>query len=255
MTRSNAQMDIGPPIYCSIMPNQEDSLLAEYWKKRWEKNDISWQRHEVHKFLVKYIDKLTDGRAKTRVFVPLCGKSLDMLWLADQGHDVVGVEISLLAIHSFFEENGLTFLKKQVKLAALIDPVDVYECVQKQITIFCCDVFSLSEEDTGGRFDAIWDRASLSAIQPAFGDRGKRYTKKMRSLLADDGNCLLESHFYEVERNNEPPASLSMEFRNQLYEEDFVLKELEVEKSDEDFERKWGYSQELHYHLIKPKAK
>lgn len=141
MTRSNAQMDIGPPIYCSIMPNQEDSLLAEYWKKRWEKNDISWQRHEVHKFIVKYIDKLTDGRAKTRVFVPLCGKSLDMLWLADQGHDVVGVEISLLAIHSFFEENGLTFLKKQVKLAALIDPVDVYECVQKQITIFCCDVF------------------------------------------------------------------------------------------------------------------
>ena len=165
------------------------------------------------------------------------------------------MDLSLLAIHSFFEENGLTFLKEQVKLAAMIDPVDVYKCVEKQITIFCCDLFSLSEEDTGGRFDAIWDRGSLSAILPAFGDRGKRYTKKMRSLLADDGNYLLESHFCEVDRNNEPPASLSMEFRNKLYEQDFVLRELEVEKSEEDFERKWGYSQELHYHLIKPKAK
>ena len=237
------------------MLQEPDTTTAEYWEKRWEEKNTSWHREAVNKKLIKYLHELSGGRSNVRVFVPLCGKSIDMLWLVAQGHEVVGVELSKLAIESFFQENNLEFSVEKVKLAVAVDLVDVYKCVGKKITIFCCDLFVVSKDDFGKRFDAIWDRGSLSAILPAFGDRGKRYTKKMRSLLADDGNYLLESHFYEVDRNNEPPASLSMEFRNKLYEQNFVLRELEVEKSDEDFERKWGYSQELHYHLIKPKAK
>lgn len=236
------------------MLEEPDPTKAEYWKKSWEEGNFNWHQDTVHKMLQKYFDELTAGRSNVRVFVPLCGKSLDMLWLAEQGHSVVGVEVSKLAIESFFEENNLAFSAEQVILTATTDPVDVYKCVGKQITIFCCDLFALSEEDVGKRFDAIWDRGSLSAVQPQFGDRGKRYTKKMRSLLADHGKYLLESHYYELDRQLERPVSLSVEFRNKIFEEDFVLKDLEVEKSGEDFKRKWGYSDERHYHLIQPKV-
>ena len=206
----------------------------------------------MHNFLIKYVHELTGGRSNLRVFVPLCGKSLDMLWLAEQGHNVVGVEVVKQAIESFFEENDLTFSVEKVKLTASVDPVDVYKCVEKKIIIFCCDLFVLSEEDVGGRFDAIWDRGSLSAMQPAVDNRGKRYTKKLHSLLATDGNYLLETYlYYGVDRGKSLPASISDELRNEIYEEDFILKELEVERLRVDQE--WKCLFDLNYHLIKPR--
>ena len=114
------------------------------------------------------------------------------------------------------------------------------------------DLFVLSEEDVGGRFDAIWDRGSSSAMQPAVDNRGKRYTAKIHSLLAADGNCMVESHlYYRVDRGNNTPASISDELRNEIYGENFVLKELEVERLREDEE--WKCLFDLKYHLIKPK--
>ena len=226
----------------------------EYWEKHWTDNKIGWHRDTVNKFLVKYVHELTGGRSNLRVFVPLCGKSIDMLWLAEQGHNVVGVEVVKQAIESFFEENSLSFSVEKVKLAAAVDPVDVYKCVEKKIVIFCCDLFLLSEEDVGGRFDAIWDRGSLSAMQPAVDNRGKIYTKKMHSLLAADGNYMLESHYYEVDRGGRPPASISDELRNEIYGEDFILKELEVEKLGEDPERHLTFAHNYNYHLMTPKG-
>ena len=237
------------------MSEELETTKAEYWQKRWKDNQIGWHRDTVNKFLIKYIDELTGGRSTNlRVFVPLCGKSLDMLWLADQGHNVVGVELAKLAIESLFEENNLTFTLEKVKIASSVDPVDVYKCVEKQITIFCCDLFALKDEDVGGKFDAIWDRGSLSTMQPAVGNQGKRYTKHLRSLLASDGNYMLESHYYEVDRGNRPPASISDELRNEIYGEDFIIRALEVEKFEEDPNNSLSFTLDMHYHLFKPKA-
>ena len=227
-------------------------IMPEYWKKRWMDNNIGWHRDKVHNLLVKYVHELTGGRSDLRVFVPLCGKSRDMLWLAEQDHNVVGVEVAKQPIESFFEENDLTFSVEKVKLAAAVDPVDVYKCVEKKIIIFCCDLFLLSEEDVDGRFDAIWDRGSLSAMQPAVDKRGKRYAKKIHSLLAADGKYMLETHlYYGVDRGKSTPASISDELLNEIYEEDFILKELEVERLRVDQEWKCFY--DLNCHLIKPK--
>ena len=235
------------------MLQEPDTTTAEYWEKRWEEKNTGWHREAVNKKLIKYLHELTGGRSNATVFVPLCGKSIDMLWLAEQGHEVVGVELSKLAIESFFQENNLEFSVEKVKLAVAVDLVDVYKCVGKKITIFCCDLFVVSKEDFGKRFDAIWDRGSLSAMQPAVDERGKRYTKKMRSLLADDGSYLLESHYYEVDRGNKPPASISVGLRNEIYGEDFVLKALEMEKVPKDSQKALSFDLDLHYHLIKPK--
>jgi len=235
------------------MPQELEKTKTEYWQKRWKDNETGWHRDTVNKFLMKYIHELTGGRSNLRVFVPLCGKSIDMLWLADQGHSVIGVEVVKQAIEIFFEENSLTFSVETVKLASAVDPVDVYKCAEKQITIFCCDLFTLTEEDVGGRFDAIWDRGSLTTMQPAVGNQGKRYTKKMRSLLADDGSYMLESHYYEVDRGDRPPACVPDELRNEIYGEDFIIKKLEVEKLGEDPSRSLSFAVDMHYHLFKPK--
>ena len=238
-----------------MMSEEVETTTPEYWLKRWEDNQIGWHKDTVNRFLIKYADELTQGRSSLRVFVPLCGKSLDLLWLADQGHNVVGVELAKQAVEDFFQENKLTFKLEKVKIVAATDPIDVYKCVEKQITIFCCDLFALTVDAVGGEFDAIWDRGSLVVMQPAVGNGGKKYTKHMRSLLAADGRYMLESHHYELDRGNKPPASISEELRKEIYGEDFIMKELEVESFAEDPNRQGlNSAYNMHYHLFTPKA-
>ena len=239
-----------------MMSEEVETTTPEYWLKRWEDNQIGWHKDTVNRFLIKYADELTQGRSSLRVFVPLCGKSLDMLWLADQGHNVVGVELAKQGIEEFFNENKLTFKLEKVKIASatLTDPIDVYKCVERQITIFCCDLFTLTAEDLGGEFDAIWDRGSLSAVQPGVGDRGKRYAKHMRSFLAANGRYMLDSLHYEIDRGNRPPASISKELRNDIYGEDFFIKELKVDSIGNDPNSPAPFTMDNYCHLFKPKA-
>ena len=78
----------------------------EYWENRWITNQTGWHRSVYNDLMVKYWPKLgipTDSK----VLVPLCGKSLDMLWLAEKGHAIVGIEFTRLAVERFFSENNL----------------------------------------------------------------------------------------------------------------------------------------------------
>jgi len=235
------------------MAEEPETTTAEYWTERWKEGKTGWHREEVNEYLIKYVGEFTGGRSNLRVFLPLCGKSVDMLWLADQGHTVVGVEIAKQAIKSFFTENNLTFTLESVKMAASGEPAEVYKCKEKKITIICCDLFTITDEDVGGKFDAIWDRGSLSAIVPSAGDRGKRYAKKLHSLLANNGNYMLESHHYETDRGIRPPASISNELRNEIYREHFTIKELDIDRQEEDPNRSLSFAHDRLYHLFKPK--
>ena len=107
------------------MSVEDETTKPDYWEKLWKDDDIGWHADTVHKFLTKYADELTRGRSNLRVFVPLCGKSLDMLWLADQGHNVVGVELAKQAVEDFFQESKLTFKLEKVKIVAATDPINV----------------------------------------------------------------------------------------------------------------------------------
>uniref|UniRef100_A0A3Q2CGL9 Thiopurine S-methyltransferase, tandem duplicate 1 n=1 Tax=Cyprinodon variegatus TaxID=28743 RepID=A0A3Q2CGL9_CYPVA len=79
------------------------------WEQRWQENRTGFHQLEVHKMLQNNYDKVVNGRSGVRFFFPLCGKAVDMKWLADLGHSVVGVEISEMAIRQFFQENNLTY--------------------------------------------------------------------------------------------------------------------------------------------------
>ena len=81
-------------------------MKAEFWLERWQRNEIGFHQGEINAHLQDYWDRvgLKEGG---EVFVPLCGKSNDMLWLRAQGHRVLGVELSPLAVEAFFVENQL----------------------------------------------------------------------------------------------------------------------------------------------------
>ena len=79
-------------------------MEADFWHNRWENNLTGFHLNEVNPHLKENWASM-NMKSGTRIFVPLCGKSLDLIWLAEQGHQVVGVELSSLAIEAFYTEN------------------------------------------------------------------------------------------------------------------------------------------------------
>ncbi|XP_061520737.1 uncharacterized protein LOC133395654 isoform X2 [Phycodurus eques] len=99
----------------SVLKTQEDRVVElNEWEQRWEENKIGFHQPQVHRMLESKLDKVLAGRKEVRFFFPLCGKAVDMKWLADMGHSVVGVEISEIAIQQFFVENNLSYSEEPV---------------------------------------------------------------------------------------------------------------------------------------------
>ena len=76
-------------------------MKKEYWLDRWKREDIGFHQNIINPYLREHWQKLHLAQ-NSEVFVPLCGKSRDMLWLHEQGHKVLGVELSHLAAQAFF---------------------------------------------------------------------------------------------------------------------------------------------------------
>ena len=92
----------------------------DFWFDCWEKNNnLGFNQEAPNATLIKYFSTLSLPK-RSRVFVPLCGKSIDMIWLLEQNMEVVGVELSPLAIQAFFEENDLQYTKKTLALSLLL---------------------------------------------------------------------------------------------------------------------------------------
>ncbi len=133
----------------------------KFWHERWEKQDTGFHQPTVHDLLQTHWAELEVGRG-TSVFVPLCGKSLDMAWLAEQGHRVIGAELSELAVDEFFAGRGLEVATRTVGRFT-VKSAGPYE-------IWCGDIFYLPHEAVEG-VAAIYDRASLIAFPASMQQR------------------------------------------------------------------------------------
>lgn len=140
-----------------------------YWIGRWKRGETGWHQSEVEPRMIDYFSILPS----TRVFVPLCGKSLDLKWLLTHGHEVVGVELSEQASREFFQENSIPFQEDKV------GPFNRFR--GDRITIFNGDYFDL-EPGYLGSFNSVYDRAALIALPAEI--RG-RYTQKMLQLIGE----------------------------------------------------------------------
>ena len=155
--------------------HQDDKQWLQLWRN---KGQSSFHRLTVSPLLSRYWITLKLKRSH-RVLVPLCGKSLDIVWLADQGHEVVGVELSPIAIEAFFRENNLQAKKQRIG--------NFVRWRAKTISIWCGDFFSLRPTHIG-RIDAVFDRAALTALPSEI--RGA-YIEQLLQLTGLDAEVLL----------------------------------------------------------------
>jgi thiopurine S-methyltransferase len=166
----------------------------DFWMQRWQEGQIGFHRNVVNPKLTEFADQLIDANTK-RVYVPLCGKTLDMSWLADQGLHVVGCELSPLAIHQFFEERDTEFEQK----------IDVYH--SSRFTLYQRDFFEL-DPSTQQPIEAIYDRAAMVAIGY---ERQTEYARHLLKILAPGGKILLVSFDYDRLEMNGPPFAVADE--------------------------------------------
>jgi thiopurine S-methyltransferase len=166
----------------------------DFWLRRWEDGAIGFHRSDVHPMLARHLGALALPEG-ARVFMPLCGRSLDMAWLRAQGHRVAGVELSAQAVEEFFDEHDLT--------------PDVYRAgpLRRYATggldLFVGDLFDLTPEVLGP-VDAVYDRAALVAL-PA--PTRSRYAARLLAL-AHAAPQLLITFAYDPSAMDGPPFSV-----------------------------------------------
>jgi len=148
------------------------------WLQLWRERHTDFHQRGVNLLLSRFWPDFAPAK-DSRVFVPLCGKSLDMLWLAEQGHDVIGVELSPLAIEAFFRENHLRPSKRRQGRFTLWR--------HGRIGILCGDYFALREADLGP-VDSVYDRAALTALPPIL---RSRYVAQLRRIVSDTARVFL----------------------------------------------------------------
>ena len=166
-----------------------------FWLQKWEKNEIAFHESEANPTLVKHFNKLL-MKKDARVFVPLCGKTLDIAWLVSHGYHVAGAELSELAIKQLFANLDVT--PKISKLG------DIFCYSAEQIEIFVGNIFDLTP-DLLGRVDAIYDRAALVALPK---EMRHQYTKHLMQLT-DHAPQLLITYAYDQNQMSGPPFSVT----------------------------------------------
>lgn len=175
----------------------------QFWLERWDNNQIGFHQDEINTHLQRFWPQL--GLAPgSHVFVPLAGKTLDLLWLAAQGHRVTGVEISERAVRAFFDDNDLT---------PQTHDTDGFRIWQAgELTLIEGDYFDLMPADLGP-LDAVFDRASLIALPPAM---RRNYARQLQRL-APACPVLLVTLDYDQHEMDGPPFAVSPDEIGQLY--------------------------------------
>ena len=184
-------------------------LDLEYWHKRWKENNIGWHHTDINPLLIKYQENLLI-KPNCKVLFPLCGKTVDMKYLADLKHKIVGVEYSEKAVLDYFTENKLQY---KMSTCELNKSYKVYEAVDTNITIFQGDFFSVTK-DLIGEVDAIFDRGSLVALNPS--DREK-YAKIITQLMSPNTRYMINALSYDQTKYGGPPFSVSEETVKKLF--------------------------------------
>lgn len=193
-------------------------MEKKFWLNSWDQGEIYFHKKEVNKHLQDFYP-LFDLSESEEVFVPLCGKSLDLLWLRDQGVRVTGNEISPLALEAFGKENQLKFQREKV---------GAFEIFQdKGLRIFHGDFFALSPQHLA-ETRAVYDRASFVAMPPAM---RTRYAQQLKKILPPSASMLLVSYSFDEKIPGEigPPFSVSEHEIRQLFSDHFTIEMLKKE--------------------------
>lgn len=164
-------------------------MKNESWLERWQIGRTGWHEPSGNRNLRTHWQ--WSGK---KVLVPMCGKTPDLLWLEEQGNEVVGVELSEVAVLAFFAESGLEYERTD-------GCHQHYRAIDRSISLYCGDYFEFRE----GSFDAHYDRGALVALSPELREQYARHTS---TLLTEDATQLVITVEYDQDVCGGPPYSI-----------------------------------------------
>ncbi|MGF6091631.1 thiopurine S-methyltransferase [Pseudomonas sp. 18173] len=189
-------------------------MQPEFWHKKWASNQIGFHLPQVNPHLQRFWPQL-GLEESTRVLVPLCGKSLDLLWLAHCGHEVLGVELSEKAVEDFFSEHQLDPTVSEQ------GPFNVYRA--GSIELWCGDFFALTPGDVAD-CSALYDRAALIALPPSMREQ---YATHLKQILPKGSLGVLITLDYDQAEMSGPPFAVLDDEVQRLFGASWGLKILE----------------------------
>ncbi len=181
-------------------------MEPEFWLERWEKKEIGFHQADINRFLEQYWSTLELAKDSS-VFVPLCGKSKDMRWLAQQGYRVLGIEVCETAVQEFFEEWDVQPSREHKGSFTRYSA--------NNIEILVGDFFALTAEDLKA-VAGVYDRAALVALPP---DMRCNYVNMLAELLPAKTQTLLISFEYRLDARKGPPFSIDKDAVKSLFAE------------------------------------
>lgn len=191
-------------------------MEISYWLSRWQRDNTGWHMDQVYPNLEKYGDRLKPGEGTT-ILVPLCGKTHDLVWLAERGARVIGVEVSERAARQFFRENELKYSTRRN------GPFTIYS--SGRINYYCGDFFKIDRVELP-QVDAIYDKAAIIALPK---DQRKRYAQTINYTFPGLQRMLINTFEYEQDEMNGPPFAVFEDELQQYYGEEFKISLLHEE--------------------------
>ena len=188
-------------------------MQHEFWHNKWQKNEIGFHLPDANPLLVKHFPAL-QLKQGARVFLPLCGKTLDIAWLLAQGYQVAGAELSALAINELFKNLNLT--PTITKLG------DITHYSAANIDVFVGDIFNISASILG-HVDAVYDRAALVALPLAM---RKMYSAHILTIT-QAAPQLLVCFEYDQSQMDGPPFCVSADEVRMHYQQQYAINLLE----------------------------
>ncbi|MBT3722119.1 MAG: thiopurine S-methyltransferase [Gammaproteobacteria bacterium] len=191
------------------------------WHSHWIRKSPGFHEGQVNSYLQQFLP-LYNLQPGDTVFMPLCGKAVDILWLSQQGYHVIGVELSDVAIQSFFEESGIGFEKEE------LEKLVVYKA--ENITLYQGDYMNLQDKYLKN-CKLVYDRASIVAIESF---NRKTYKRKMLEIIPAATPMLLVTLDYDQNIMQGPPFSVPVSEITQLYQPEYKLELLQSSEQIEE---------------------
>lgn len=182
---------------------------ANFWLEKWKDNNIAFHNSEANPLLIKYVKQLSLAEG-SRIFLPLCGKTLDIAWLLSQGYRVAGAELSEIAIGQLFMNLGME--------PKIVEVGEIKHYSAENIDIFAGDIFDLTSRVLGS-VNAVYDRAALVALPKELRHRYTDYLMK----ITDKAPQLIICYEYDQALMSGPPFSISDKEVRQHYQDSYVL--------------------------------
>lgn len=184
-------------------------MEPSFWHNRWQTNQTGWHEREVNPLLITHFSSL-NVPSGVRVFVPLCGKSLDFGWFLSRGYAVAGAELSELAVTQLFADLGME--------PTILEVGKHKHFHGEKIDIFVGNLFDLSRK-TLGPVDAIYDRAALVALPEAV---RVQYTAHLKAITGMAPQLVI-AYEYDQTVVPGPPFSVTSEELHRHYSDSYAL--------------------------------